>query len=72
MAWRLLDQLTTGAILLNPEPEHYAAAEGLVHRYPDQMITMFDAVVAVLGEQLGVPVWTYDADFEIVRANVWR
>jgi hypothetical protein len=33
---------------------------------------MFDAVAAVVGRWLGLPVWTYDHRFDVVRVEVWR
>lgn len=33
---------------------------------------MFDAVGAALSKRLDVPVWTCDADFDVLGAKVWR
>jgi len=33
---------------------------------------MFDAVTAVVGRRLRMPVWTYDHHFDVVRVEVWR
>jgi len=38
----------------------------------DLLITLFDGVVASVSQRLGVPVWTYDADFDVMRVPVWR
>jgi uncharacterized protein len=40
--------------------------------YPDQLLTMFDSVLAVLSERLDCPIWTYDYHFDVVQARVWR
>lgn len=68
-----LDEATTTATeLLNPTPEDYRRAANRTLRYPDQPITLFDAVVAVLSERLGLAVWTYDHHFDVMGAEVWR
>ena len=48
------------------------AAAGLVKRFPDQTITLFDATVAALAARLSIPVWTYDHHFDAMQSRVWR
>ena len=55
-----LRHLTGTAILVNPTAEDYDRAIARVLRYPDQDISLADAVVAEISERLDVPVWTYD------------
>jgi predicted nucleic acid-binding protein len=40
--------------------------------FKDQPITLFDATVAVLAQRTGLPVWTYDHHFDVMRVPVWR
>jgi predicted nucleic acid-binding protein len=72
MAKTWLDEVLTGAAFVNPTPEDYRDAAKKVWAFADQEITLFDAVVAVLGSRLGLKVWTYDHHFDVMRASVWR
>jgi len=67
-----LEEIRDRASLLNPSIRDYEAASDLVLDYPDQRLSMFDAVTAVLGERLGMPVWSYDHHFDVMRVEVWR
>jgi predicted nucleic acid-binding protein len=69
-AW--LEEVLTGAALVNPTPEDYRDAATKVRAFTDQEITLFDAAVAVLASRLGLTVWTYDHHFDVMRAAVWR
>jgi predicted nucleic acid-binding protein len=60
------------ATLVNPGPGDYFQALAKVHAYPDQRITLFDATLAVLAARVGLPVWTYDHHFDVMRVPVWR
>jgi len=60
------------ASLVNPTPEDYREAVARVRTLPDQRITLFDAVTAVMATRLGVQVWTYDHHFDLMRIAVWR
>lgn len=57
--------------VLAERPDH-AAATATVRRYPDQDVTLVDAVVSAMGSRLSVPVWTHDHHFDVVGASVWR
>ena len=65
-------EITAGTVLINPTVEDYGMALTKVIAYPDQAITLFDGVLAVLAERLGHPVWTYDYHFDVMRLPVWR
>jgi len=67
-----LQELLEGAILLNPEPGDYQEAVLRIMKYPDQAITLFDAVTAVLSEKLDQPVWTYDHHFDLMHVVRWN
>jgi predicted nucleic acid-binding protein len=67
-----LAEVRDGFGLLNPNRESYWAAANKVRRYPDQAITLFDAVLAVLAEEVRLPIWTYDHHFDDMEAQVWR
>lgn len=60
------------SVLVNPTPEDYRQAVGRLGRYADQSITFFDATLAVLATRMGIPVWTYDHHFDVMRIPVWR
>lgn len=61
-----------GCGLLNPTAEHYLEATDRASKFRDQPITLFDAVLACLSRNLGIPVWTYDHHFDVMRTRVWR
>lgn len=70
-AHRWLDDLTGSATPLIPTAADTAAAFALVRRYPDQNLTLFDALLAIVSKRLAATVWTYDAHFDILRADRW-
>lgn len=72
LAHRWLVSFTQGAGLLNPTLDDYRAAGQRVRKYADQEITLFDALVAIVSDRLRIPVWTYDSDFDLMDAEVWR
>lgn len=63
---------TLGAVVVDPSPQDRTGAVDLLTAYPDQPLTLFDALVAVVAERLGLPVWTYDHHFDVMRVPVWR
>ncbi len=67
-----LDEVLRGASLINPAPQDYQAAMRKLQTFADQRISLFDATVAVLGARMGVEIWTYDHDFDLMGAAVWR
>jgi predicted nucleic acid-binding protein len=64
--------LMSDTSLINPQPEDYRQALAQLKDLPDQKITFFDAVVGVLAARWGLPVWTYDHHFDVMRVPVWR
>ena len=60
------------ANLLNPTEEQYLKAIKKVQQFPDQTITIVDALTAILADELNIPVWTYDYHFEVMKISVWR
>jgi predicted nucleic acid-binding protein len=64
--------LMSDAALINPEPEDYRQAIAKLKGLPDQKITLFDSLVAVLASRMGLHVWTYDHHFDVMRVPVWR
>ena len=67
-----LDDVSAGCGLINPARVHYEAASERLAAFPDQRITLFDAVLAELAAHLDIPVWTYDHHFDVMRVPVWR
>jgi uncharacterized protein len=66
-----LQEVVDGSSLLSPEPGDCIQAVALIAAYPDQPITLFDAVAAAVGERLKLPVWTYDQHFDLMRSKRW-
>jgi predicted nucleic acid-binding protein len=71
IALRWLEEMAD-ATLINPTPEDYRQASAKLADFTDQSITLFDATLAVLALRAGLPVWTYDHHFEVMRVPVWR
>ncbi len=71
-ARRWLREIHRSAGLLNPQPDDYDRAVALLERFRDQPITLVDAVLAVLGQETGQPIWTFDHHFDVMAAKVWR
>ena len=72
LALIFLESLIAGAEFINPTINDYLAAQETAVRYPDQRITLFDALVATVAIRLKLPVWTYDYHFDIMQIQVWR
>lgn len=68
-AW--LVQVTATSSFLNPDDEDYLQAAHRVRSYQDQRLTLVNAVLAVVSERLGQPVWTYDHHFDVLRIDRW-
>lgn len=66
-----IEQLLDAVVAINPEPGDYQEAILQVLRYPDQVITLFDALIAVLAEKMDQPIWSYDRHFDLMRAVRW-
>ncbi len=60
------------ANLLNPTEEQYLKVIKKVQQFPDQTITIVDALTAILADELNIPVWTYDYHFDVMKISVWR
>lgn len=60
------------ANLLNLTEEQYLKAIKKVQQFPDQTITIVDALTAILADELNIPVWTYDYHFDVMKISVWR
>lgn len=60
------------AAAMNPGPEDYRLAAERLAGFPDQSISLFDSVLAVVALRTGTQVWTYDHDFDVMRVPVWR
>jgi uncharacterized protein len=67
-----LAELMRGSGAVNPDPADYLAAAARIQRYREQPVTLFDAVLAQVSQRSGVPVWTYDHHFEMMRCRMWR
>jgi hypothetical protein len=72
VAYRWLNDLSAGALLLLPTPEDYGLARSLVVRHPDQDLTLFNALVASISLRTDLPVWSDDHHFGELFVSVWR
>ncbi len=66
-----LEDVSRGSGLLVPDGEDYLQAVRRAQAYEDQPLTLVDCAIAVLSECLGVPVWSYDHHFDILRVLRW-
>lgn len=71
-AAQVVDALLAGCMTINPGAEDYRGGIELAKRYSDQQLSLFDTTLAALSVRLGVPIWTFDADFDILGVHVWR
>ena len=69
---RWLTQIVDEVVLTNPSPAYYLAAGYRPGPYPDQSVTLADAVLSVRSENFGLPVWTLDHHFDVMKVPVWR
>jgi len=69
---RFSQNFLESANLLNPTEEQYLKAIKKVQQFPDQTITIVDALTAILADELNIPVWTYDYHFDVMKISVWR
>lgn len=60
------------SVFINPTPEDYRRAATQVLALPGQSVTLVDATVAAVASRLSLRVWTYDYQFDVMRAPVWR
>lgn len=69
----LLEDLTQSTAFITPTEIDYERAVARVLRYPDQDISIADAVNAEISDRLRIPVWrTYDHHFDVMNFSVWR
>jgi predicted nucleic acid-binding protein len=66
-----LEELDRTATIVLPIDSDFVEARALVGRFPDQAISLFDAVVVAVSQRLDVPVWTYDFHFDVLGAHRW-
>lgn len=71
-ATRFTQNCLESANLLNPTKEQYIKAIKKVQKFPDQTITIVDALTAILANELNIPIWTYDYHFDVMKISVWR
>lgn len=67
-----LTQIAERTAQIAPSVDDYEEALQVPRRYPDQRLSLFDTQLAVLGKRFGLPVWTYDAHFDVLGVPVWR
>jgi predicted nucleic acid-binding protein len=67
-----LEDLSRTAIFVTPTEDDHRGAIRRVLRYPDQDISLADAILAEVSHRLEAPVWTYDHHFDVMGTRVWR
>ena len=72
VALRWLHEVRFGTDLLSIIDNDFQTAMELAERYSDQTLTLHDLVLSVVSKKLSIPIWTFDADFDILGAQVWR
>jgi predicted nucleic acid-binding protein len=71
VARRWLNEIESGAQIIQPSLDDLTAAANLVRAQGDHSLTMFDAVFVVLSNRLSIPVWTYDERFAGMHVSAW-
>ncbi len=69
---RWLTQIVDDVVLTNPSPAHDLAAVYRLGQDPVQPIALAGAVLGVLSEDFGLPVWTLDHHFDLINFNFRR
>ncbi len=69
---RWLTQIVDDVVLTNPSPAHDLAAVYRLGQDPVQPIALPGAVLGVLSENFGLPVWTLDHHFDVMKMPVRR
>lgn len=70
-AGTFLREMVGTTVLVVPTEEDHRQAIQRVLRYPDQDISLADAVNAAVSGRLETPVWTYDHHFDVMGVGVW-
>lgn len=70
-AQQWLPEVRESFAFVNPAARHYDAAAELGHRFEDQAISLYDLTLAILADQLKLPVWSYDRHFSTLRVPTW-
>lgn len=71
VAHRWLEETIANGRIVNSRTVDYVEASNRVRIYRDQSITLFDALLSVVSERLGIPIWSYDHHFDILRVPRW-
>ena len=67
----LQDLLRTTVFIVPIEEDHKKSVRHVL-RYPDQDISVADAVNAEISDRLRIPIWTYDHHFDVMGTEIWR
>ena len=71
-AIRWIDSIRTSVGFYPARDDDYDAAYDLVIRYPDQDITLFDALLHIVSTRSGILIWTFDHHFDILGSSRWH
>ncbi len=66
-----ISEINRRATIVAPARADYDLACARLAQYPDQDITLADALLATMSLHRQVPVWTYDHHFDILGAQRW-
>jgi predicted nucleic acid-binding protein len=72
IALRWLEEIREGVGFVAATAHDCEAAIARLADYPDQRITLCDAVTATLAQELEILIWSYDHHFDVMGASVWR
>lgn len=67
-----IEDLSRDFLIIPVSPNDYLAAIDHVRQFGDQQFTLFDAIVYVVSEHLGMSVWAFDHHFDVMRARRWH
>ena len=65
------DAIATRTTPTHPTMDDFKQATTHISRFPDQRLTIFDALMYVVSERLNVPIWSYDHHFDVLHAKRW-
>ena len=71
-ATRWLSEIRTRVALLNPVLDDVLGAADRLTLFPDQAISLCDAVLAEVAQRLRLEVWAFDHHFDVMGVPVWR
>lgn len=66
-----LHEINASTVIVATNLDDYWQACSRLTQYPDQRISVGDALLSIVSERLQSPVWTYDHHFDVLGAQRW-